>query len=123
MLIEATLADGTNARRMEMEPVSRHLGNHVLETGNSYDYCVFVAPEIDVNVANDFRSRKQSGFWSKDGANVPLKIIPIDIGQVRDLVEGNSVYSELYQKFQLAHDSLENNPIKWREELATLIST
>ena len=26
LLIEATLSDATNQRRMEMEPVSRHLG-------------------------------------------------------------------------------------------------
>ncbi|WP_390890831.1 AlwI family type II restriction endonuclease [Gemella morbillorum] len=26
LLLEATLADGNNQRRMEMEPVSRHLG-------------------------------------------------------------------------------------------------
>ena len=34
LLLEATLADSTNQRRMEMEPVSRHLGNHLLRTNN-----------------------------------------------------------------------------------------
>ncbi|OFQ94404.1 hypothetical protein HMPREF2912_09590 [Corynebacterium sp. HMSC056E09] len=121
LLIEATLADGTNARRMEMEPVSRHLGNHVLETGNQSDYCVFVAPEIDVNVANDFRSRKQSGYWSKEGNYAPLKIIPIDIEQVKHLVESESVYPDLYELFEKAHRSDENNPIKWCDELSELI--
>lgn len=121
LLIEATLADGTNARRMEMEPVSRHLGNHVLESGNHSDYCVFVAPEIDVNVANDFRSRKQSGFWSKEGNYAPLKIIPIDIGQVKHLVENKSVYSDLYELLERAHKSDERNPIKWCDEISELI--
>ncbi|WP_374064890.1 AlwI family type II restriction endonuclease [Corynebacterium belfantii] len=123
MLIEATLADGTNARRMEMEPVSRHLGTHVLETGNHSDYCVFVAPEIDVNVANDFRFRKQSGYWGKNEEYAPLKIIPIDIGQVKQLVEKNSTYPDLYELFEIAHNSDERKPLKWREEIANLITT
>ncbi|MBR0287623.1 MAG: AlwI family type II restriction endonuclease, partial [Selenomonadaceae bacterium] len=41
LLLEATLADRTNQRRMEMEPVSRHLGNHILRTHNLNSYCVF----------------------------------------------------------------------------------
>lgn len=122
MLIEATLADGTNARRMEMEPVSRHLGTHVLETGNHSDYCVFVAPEIDVNVANDFRFRKQSGYWGKNEEYAPLKIIPIDIVQVKQLVEKNSTYPDLYELFETAHNSDERRPLKWREEIANLIT-
>lgn len=123
MLIEATLADGTNVRRMEMEPVSRHLGTHVLETGNHSDYCVFVAPEIDVNVANDFRSRKQSGYWGKNEEYAPLKIIPIDIGQVKQLVEKNRTYPDLYELFETAYNSDESRPLKWREEIESLITT
>ena len=122
MLIEATLADGTNARRMEMEPVSRHLGTHVLETRNHSYYCVFVAPEIDVNVANDFRFRKQSGYWGRNGEYAPLKIIPIDIYQVKQLVEKNSTYPILYELFETAHNSDEHRPLKWREEIASLIT-
>jgi hypothetical protein len=33
LLIEATLADSTNQRRMEMESVSRHLGEYILSSG------------------------------------------------------------------------------------------
>ena len=40
LLIEATLATETNQRRMEMEPVSRHLGRHLIRTGNMNSYCV-----------------------------------------------------------------------------------
>lgn len=122
MLIEATLADGSNARRMEMEPVSRHLGTHVLENGRPSDYCVFVAPEVDINVANDFRFRKQSGYWGKNEEYAPLKIIPIDIEQVKQLVQKNSTYSDLYELFEAAHNSDESMPVKWREEIARLIT-
>lgn len=122
MLIEATLADGTTIRRMEMEPVSRHLGNHIFASGNELDYCVFVAPVIDANVANDFRSRKESGFWDQDGEHsVPLKIIPLDIEQVRRLVERGSSYSDLYNKFETAYQSEETRPGPWRHEIEALV--
>ena len=39
LLIEATLADGSNQRRMEMEPVSRHLGEYCLTHPNDEAYC------------------------------------------------------------------------------------
>lgn len=122
MLIEVTLADGTNARRMEMEPVPRHLGTHILETHNDDDYCVFVAPTIDVNVANDFRQRKTSGYWSEEGQNVSLKIIPVEIQQIRALVAMNSNYDYLYQQFDKAHRSEETNPLHWRKEIAELLN-
>lgn len=123
LLIEATLAVGTNTRRMEMEPVSRHLGTHVLETANQNDYCVFIAPEIDVNVANDFRSRKKSGYWGEDGEYASLKIIPIDIEQVKRLVEKDSAYPDLYKLFQKAYDSAEYKPLLWLDEIAKLIAS
>ena len=58
LLLEATLADSTNQRRMEMEPVTRHLGRHLICTGNLDSYCVFVTNHLDINVISDFRSSK-----------------------------------------------------------------
>lgn len=62
LLLEATLADNTNQRRMEMEPVSRHLGRHLLRTGNLNSYCVFATTYLDINVIADFRGRKICRF-------------------------------------------------------------
>lgn len=122
MLIEATLAYGLNARRMEMEPVSRHLGTHIFKTGNQTDYCVFVTPYLDVNVTNDFRSRKLSGYYSSDGSKVALKIIPLEINDVKQLIERSADYAELYKHFDQAHDSNELQPLLWREEIKSLLS-
>ena len=58
LLLEATLTDKTNQRRMELEPVSRHLGQHLLKTDNNNSYCIFVTTHLDINVISDFRSRK-----------------------------------------------------------------
>ena len=43
LLLEATLADGNNQRRMEMEPVSRHLGDYRIRFNNPFDYSLFVS--------------------------------------------------------------------------------
>lgn len=56
LLIEATLANSTNQRRMEMEPVSRHLGDYLL-SHNEEAYCLFVTTFLHVNVVADFRGR------------------------------------------------------------------
>lgn len=47
LLLEATLADGTNQRRMEMEPVSRHLGDYRIKFNNPFDYSLFVSTYLD----------------------------------------------------------------------------
>lgn len=62
LLLEATLSDGNNQRRMEMEPVSRHLGNYLLETGSSKSYCIFTTTYLDINVISDFRARRSIPF-------------------------------------------------------------
>ena len=42
---------------MEMEPVSRHLGNHILRTNNKSSYCLFATNYLDMNVISDFQIR------------------------------------------------------------------
>ena len=59
LLIEATLSDGSNQRKMEMEPVSRHLGDYRIRLNNPFDYSLFVVSTyLDGNVISDFRYRK-----------------------------------------------------------------
>ena len=58
LLLEATLADRNNQRRLEMEPVSRHLGDYRIRSNNPFDYSLFVSTYLDKNVVSDFRYRK-----------------------------------------------------------------
>ena len=48
LLLEATLADGNNQRRMEMELVSRHLGDYRIRFNNPLDYSLFVSTYLDI---------------------------------------------------------------------------
>jgi len=105
LLLEATLADSTNQRRMEMEPVSRHLGNHILRTNNKSSYCLFATNYLDMNVISDFRGRKNMFFYdTRDASRYVhgMKIIPLQTSDLRSILITKKKYSELYPKYEKA---------------------
>lgn len=113
LLIEATLADNTNQRRMEAEPVSRHLGNHLLRSGNKKSYCVFVSTNLNINVISDFRGKK-TGFYydTQDSSRYVegMKIIPLETEELKKIITDGKTYKELYPFFEKAF--LSNLPPK-----------
>lgn len=125
LLIEVTLADGTNTRQMEMEPVSRHLGRQIIASGNENDYCIFIAPQLDLNVVNDFRYRKIMGFFDNETQErvAPLKIIPLDIKQIRSLLSSKQEYRELYPQFDEAFKSENMDPKTWMVQISEVIAS
>ena len=108
LLIEATLADSTNQRRMEMEPVSRHLGQHLIRTRNMDSYCVFATNFLNINVISDFRSRKTTPYYdSQDYTQYVegMKIIPLETSELKKIILTNKKYMELYSLFNTAFNS------------------
>ncbi|WP_195543004.1 AlwI family type II restriction endonuclease [Massiliimalia timonensis] len=108
LLLEATLADSTNQRRMEMEPVSRHLGRHLIRTGNLNSYCVFATNYLDINVIADFRGRKSMPFYDTQDYSKSvngMKIIPLQTSELKKIVSNGKTYKELYQLFEAAFNS------------------
>lgn len=108
LLIEATLATETNQRRMEMEPVSRHLGRHLIRTGNMNSYCVFITPYLDINVVADFRSRKTALYYDTQDTTQyveGMKIIPLDTEVLKRIVSECVKYKTLYTLFDSAYES------------------
>lgn len=118
LLIEATLSDGTAERIMEMEPVTRHLTNHIATSGNTHDYCVFVAPRLQTNLINDFRSRKFSGGYLNDTFVESLKIIVLTVLQVKSLLDNKISYATLYKCFDDVFKSEQRRGMEWGEELS-----
>lgn len=115
LLLEATLADSTNQRRMEMEPVSRHLGNHLIRTGNSDSYCVFATNFLNINVISDFRGRKHMRYYdSQDHTKsvIGMKIIPLQTSELKQIVIKQKKYKELYSIFEKAYN-LTLPPHEW----------
>lgn len=123
LLLEATLADSTNQRRMEMEPVSRHLGNHLLRTRNFASYCVFATTHLHINVIGDFISRKHNFYCdpqNPDDYINGMKIIPISTADLRYIISHKINYDSLYNHFEIAYQTNEPHPIKWYENCIML---
>lgn len=118
LLIEATLSESTGQRVMEMEPVSRHLGENIKITNNLNDYALFVAPNLEERIILDFRNMK-TRFYPKgnDEFIEGLKIIPIDIDILIKMLQNNMNYKEIYNWFDTAFKSSIPDPIWYREEI------
>ena len=106
LLIEATLAGGTNQRRMEMEPVSRHLGDYLLNHTEEA-YCIFATTFLHVNVVADFRGRKFMPYYSSDGARSVngMKIVPCNTEEIKTIIQRGITYAQLYRVFEEAHQA------------------
>lgn len=106
LLIEATLAGGTNQRRMEMEPVSRHLGDYLLNHTEEA-YCVFATTFLHVNVVADFRGRKFMPYYSSDGTRSVngMKIVPCNTEEIKTIIQRGITYAQLYRIFEEAHQA------------------
>lgn len=119
LLLEATLSSGTNQRRMEMEPVSRHLGQYLLKHEELTSYCIFVTNELNINVLSDFRGRKSILYY--DVQNVAryvsgMKIIPIRTAELRAILQKGMTYRQLYPLFEASFQS-ELLPHEWYEQM------
>lgn len=129
LLIEATLADGTNQRRMEMEPVSRHLGQHILRTREIHSYCIFITPYLDLNVLSDFCSRRTAVYYEPteyrnwDDANkIPgMNIIPLRTEELKSLIRSHMTYKELYPSLSVGYFNFFGPPHRWyKEKIASI---
>lgn len=116
LLIEATLSESTGQRHMEMEPVSRHLGEDISMTNNENDYALFVAPNLEERLILDFRNMKSRFYPKADGGYIEgLKIIPVDTEILKKFITGNKKYNELYTLFDKAFKSELPDP-EWFEK-------
>jgi len=103
LLIECTLMEGTTQRHGEMEPVSRHLANYMIDEDENA-YCTFVSNNLHASVVSDFRMRKNNPYYRNDSEHVDgMKIIPLHIRELRSIIEKNMSYPQLFKIFDAAH--------------------
>lgn len=115
LMIEVTLADSTGQRRMEMEPVSRHLVNYK----NAYStpsYALFVANELHKMVLSDFRSRKTYFYEVGKEVRQGLKIIPLSTTDMCTILHKGYKYNDLYSLFDKAYTDTLCNDIEWYDK-------
>ncbi len=125
LLLEATLANDSSQRNMEMEPVSRHLGNCLLKTGNPFSYCIFTSSRLNINVMADFRCRKYMQYFDTSDTSrfvEGMKIIPVGTGELKKIILSKRTYKELYPVFEAAYRSEKKLPEWYEEEIAARIS-
>ncbi|MBR0496989.1 MAG: AlwI family type II restriction endonuclease [Treponema sp.] len=119
LLIEATLADSTNQRRMEMEPVSRHLGEYMLAHKDLDSYCVFITNFLHINVISDFRNRRKMEYYGgRNGEEVinGMMITPLENELLIAILQKGVKYPQLYRLFH----ELQESPLAPKEWYADL---
>lgn len=120
LLLEATLANANSQRAMELEPVTRHLGQHILRNNNLKSYSVFVSNKLYINVISDFRLRKfYTWYDNSDNSRFVqgLKIIPMETTDLKAIIQNNLTYKDLYSHFEQAYQSSNMEAVSWYEEL------
>lgn len=117
LLIEATLSEKAGQRRMEMEPVSRHVGDYMLANPKIQTYCVFVSTYLNLNVISDFRGRKTAEYFNQEGTQFVngMKILPVQTSEIKTILETDIKYRELYLLFEKAYNSTET-VAQWYEK-------
>ncbi|WP_104713257.1 AlwI family type II restriction endonuclease [Helicobacter cetorum] len=96
LLLEVTLTTKDNQRRMELEPVSRHLGNHLIKTKNLNDYAIFISTYLDPNVVNDFKYRKIMPYQKDNEEINGMKILSLDTDILGVILSKNITYKNLF---------------------------
>jgi hypothetical protein len=119
LMIEVTLTESTNQRRAEMESVSRHLGNILLKLNTSEQektYGIFIAPRLNKNVLNDFRTR-QVAYWEDNTNHVKgMNILPLDTEDIVNILSSNKTYSQLRPEFYELIEKDNEWGSKWYQE-------
>lgn len=118
LLLECTLMDSSTQRRGEMEPVTRHLGQYILEEDRNA-YCSFVTTKLVLPIISDFRARKNNMFfpYNEDDSKYveSMNIVPIDTKDLAVMLDKGLSYDDIYKIFMDAYNSNEGNPKVWRD--------
>ena len=117
LLLEATLSDSTTQRRMELEPVSRHLWHVMKENNSQDDYAILVSTNIHPSVISDFRGRKSMEMTFDDEYFIDgMKMLPINTKMIQFMLANKMTYEQVYQTLDNAHNSELSLRQNWYEK-------
>lgn len=112
-LIEATLSENDGQRKMEAEPVPRHLAKHILEV-NPNSLALFVAGQLDPNNLVVLRNYKFSSWYYSDGSNVKsMDILPLSVSNMIYLLRENMEFKEIEASFETILNSETKDGFIW----------
>lgn len=102
VLLEVTMSDKDGQRKLELEPVPRHLGRYKM-FNNENSYVVFIAKDLDPNVLVSFRAMKNLPYYDPNNTSrfiKGLKIIPLSIKNLIYILKKEITYSDLKNYFE-----------------------
>ena len=122
-LIEATLSENDGQRKMEAEPVPRHLAKHILEV-NTNSLALFVAGNLDRNNLGDLRSYKfRPWYYSDDEFVESMNILPLSVSNVIFLLKKEESFNTIENKFQTLLNSETTDGFQWyKKEINPIFS-
>lgn len=115
LIIEVTLANKDNQKKLELEPIPRHLGRYILDKWGSH-YAIFIAPYLDPNVLVNFRAYKWLKYYNTYDTSKyieKLKIIPLDIDDLNIIISSWKDYNYLNDLFEEIYCN--NDDLDWFE--------
>lgn len=117
-LIEATLSENDGQRKMEAEPVPRHLAKHILEE-NPNSLALFVAGQLDRNNLVILRNYKFTPWYYSDEKCIDsMNILPLSISNMIYLLKNEHNFDVLEKKFYNLLNSENKDGFKWyRDEI------
>ena len=120
LIIEVTLSNKDNQKKMELEPVPRHLWRYLLE--NSWNhYAIFVAPYLDPNVLVNFRAYKWLRYYNTNDTSKyvdSLKIIPLDIDDLNVIISSWKTYEFIKNNFDSMYENTDRfDWLEWRDNI------
>ncbi len=125
LLIEVTMADKDAQRKLELEPVPRHLGDYILAHKGAQAYCVFATNYLNPSVISHYRQFRHGEDYVKDWESEPvknMKIIPIETKVIASFLKEDWTYKRAYGFFEEHFMSEEKDVRKWYRALAEAIS-
>ena len=122
ILIEATLSDKNTQRKMELEPVSRHLGRYKIQNGKSH-YAIFIAPYLDPNVLVSFRSYKNLTYYNPSNTQQftqGLKIIQFNIDDIITIIDNRLTYEDINKIIDKSFNHNQSDGFIWYNKVLKL---
>lgn len=119
VLLEVTMSDKDGQRKLELEPVPRHLGRYKM-FNNKNSYVVFIAKNLDPNVLVSFRAMKNLPYYNPydtDKFVKGLKIIPLSLKDLINLLKENINYEALKIKFEEFYQNKETDGFIWYKNI------
>ena len=91
LIVNVTFKTGGSQLRAEIDTVFRHTANKMSKYKNKPVYCLFLAPQISINLSNSFKGN----YFFSENKKISGNNIPISIQQFTKL------FSELFHKKKL----------------------